>query len=71
MSIEILSLTDKGMALSHSVRRSNDVGWKVIYFLSRLGGKATHEKICSYCFGGNVTETNVVLRNLKAKGIVE
>jgi hypothetical protein len=70
MSIEIVGLTPRGEALSHSVRHSNDIGWRVIYFLKRLGGRSTFDKICNMCFGGDAGQTRSVITNLKAKGIV-
>jgi hypothetical protein len=70
MGIDIVSLTDKGNALSRSTRSSNDIGWKVIYFLGRVGGRSTRDNISLNVFGGNQVVTNNVLRNLKSKGIV-
>lgn len=68
--IEIISLTDKGTALSKSIRRSQDRGWDVIYFLARMGGQSTRDKIANFCFGGNTAQANTVISNLKSKGIV-
>jgi len=68
--IEIISLSDKGNALSHSVRRSNDIGWNAIYFISKNGGRCTRDRLCTFCYGGDIATTNNVIRNLKAKGIV-
>lgn len=70
MSIDIISLSDKGNILSHSVRHSNDIGWNAIYFLRRNGGRSTRDRICSFCYNGNITVTNNVIKDLKAKGIV-
>jgi hypothetical protein len=70
MSIEIVALTSKGEALSHSVRHSSDVGWRAIYFLRRMGNRSTFDRICNMCYGGDVQLTKHTVANLKAKGIV-
>ena len=71
MSIDIISLTeDKGIPLSHSVRHDNDIGWRVIYFLRRMGNTSTRDKITTYCFAGNVGLANSTISKLKSKGIV-
>ncbi len=68
--IEIISLTSKGEALSHSVRSSPQPAWRVIYFLKRLGGRATFDKICTFQFGGDSVQAKNTIGFLKAKGIV-
>lgn len=70
MAIEIIRLTDRGIALSHSVRRSNDIGWNAIYFLGKNGLQSTKDRICQYCYNGNESITNSVLKRLKAENIV-
>ena len=71
MGIEIISLTNKGEALSHSVRHSgSQAGWQVIYFLKRLGGRTTFDRICQMIFGGNEYQAKNTISMLKAKGIV-
>jgi hypothetical protein len=70
MGIEIVSLSEKGMALSHSVRRSPDRGWDVIYFIARLGGSATLDKVSSFVFNGDTAICNAKLRELRHKGII-
>jgi len=70
MSIEIVSLTPKGEALSHSVRHSADSGWRAIYFLRRMGNRSTFDRVCNMCYGGNVQTTKHTIATLKAKGIV-
>jgi hypothetical protein len=74
--IEIISLTPKGEALSHSVRSGNSsdwrvkMGWAVIHFVKRVGSRTTFDKICSFVFGGDVARTRTVITYLKSKGIV-
>ena len=70
MPIEIISLTNKGEALSHSVCHSNDSGWKVIAFVKRLGGRTTFDKICTFVFGGDSFRAKREISFLKSKGIV-
>jgi hypothetical protein len=71
MSIEIISLTqDKGFPLSRSIRHNNDPGWKIIYFLKKMGGQSTRDRITTFCFGGDVSSANSVISNLKSKGII-
>ena len=55
MSIEIISLTSKGDTLAHSVRHyGNQAEWSVLYFIRRLGGRTTFDKICMFKFGGDI-----------------
>jgi hypothetical protein len=68
--LEIIGLTDKGWQLSRSVRHSADIGWRVIYFLKRMGGKSTLEKIAAYCFSGGYDTARSVVSDLKRKGVV-
>lgn len=68
--INIVALTNKGWQLSKSVRGNATAGWNVIYFLSRLGGKTTFDKICSYCFSGDVSMAKRTVTELKLQGIV-
>jgi hypothetical protein len=68
--IEIITLTPKGEALSHSVRPSSHPAWRVIYFLRRLGNRATFDKICTFQFGGDVVQAKKIVGFLKDKGIV-
>ena len=70
MDIEIICLTDKGYQMSHCIRNNNNIGWKCIYFLNRVGGKSTSAKICEMVYGGNSTITSQVLRNLTKKEII-
>lgn len=76
MSLEIIALTDKGDSISHSVRGSggNDyrtvMGYKVIHFLGRLGGKATFDRICFFVFGSDRSNARSVISYLKTKGYV-
>lgn len=70
MSIEIISLTSKGEALSHSIRHSNYIGWNVIFFIRKLGGRVDKSKIINNIFNGNQSSANAVLRDLKMKGII-
>ena len=76
MALEIISLTPKGEALSHSVRRTNSpdwkvvYGWRTIYFTKQMGGRTSFEKICSMIFGGNERNTKSVISLLKSKNIV-
>ena len=74
--LEILTLTEKGEALSHSVSipRSNDTrtayGWRVIHFIARLGGRATFDRVCYFVFGNNQENARSVISYLKSKGYV-
>jgi hypothetical protein len=68
--IDIIRLTEKGLSLSHSVRRSNDLGWNVIYFLAKNGNQSTRDRIGNYCFGGDMPLTNRIIKDLKARNIV-
>ena len=70
MSIEIVSLTPKGEALGHSVRHGNDVGWKVIYYLRRMGGRSTVDRLVTFCFDGNRSLALSTIRRLSNQGIV-
>lgn len=76
MGIDIISLTSKGDALSHSAspHNSNDwkvvYGWKVIYFLKKVGRQSTFDKISTYIFGGNEHMARQVITFLKVKEIV-
>ena len=70
MSIEIVSLTPKGEALSKSVRHDNNAGWRVIYFLRRMGGRSTVDRVAAFCFGGDISQSKSTISLLNNKGIV-
>ena len=71
MSIEIIRLTDTGWDLSKSTRHSGDIDkWNVIYFLGRMNGQSTIDRIAQFKFGGDLSKTNNVIRKLRAEGIV-
>ena len=76
MALEIISLTSKGEALSHSVRRASSpdwkvvYGWRTIYFTKQMGGRTTFDKIASMVFGGNEHNAKSVISLLKSKNIV-
>lgn len=70
MGIDIISLTPKGEALSHSTKPSNNIGWKAIYFIHRMGNRTTFDKLNIMCYGGNEHLTKQVVSELKSKGIV-
>ena len=71
MAIDIVSLTDKGWELSKSTRHNGDAdSWSVIFFLGRMNGKSTADRIAQYTFGGDLMRTNNVIRKLRVSGIV-
>jgi hypothetical protein len=70
MAIEILGLTDRGRALSKSTRRSPDKAWDVLYFISRMGGQTTKDKIATFVFGGDEVQANRTIGYLRSKGCV-
>lgn len=71
MSIEIVSLTLKGDALSHSVRQNTgSPEWAVVNYLRKMGGRATRDRLETFVFNGNIGQASAVLRSLKYKGII-
>ena len=70
MSIEIVSLTPKGEALSKSVRHDNNAGWRVIYFLRRMGGRSTVDTVAAFCFGGDISSARSTISLLSNKNIL-
>lgn len=76
MALEIITLTEKGQALGHSVRvpASNDIktvmGYKVIHFIAKLGGRATFDRISYFVFNNNNSNARSVVSYLKSRGYV-
>lgn len=70
MSIEIVALTNKGWALSKSVRHNNDSSWRVVYHLARMGGQSTLDRITTFCFGGDISSAKMAVGKLKRQDIV-
>ena len=70
MGVQILGLTQKGVTLARSPRFPNDLNFAVIHFLDRNNGQANRDTVVDYCFGGNIAQANVVLKNLKQNRII-
>lgn len=70
MSIEIIELTKSGWDLSHSVRNNNSDGWRVVYHLSRVGGRTTVDRITNFCFSGDRGRAVSTINKLKNQGII-
>ena len=72
MSIEIVKLTDKGdsLAKSRGGGSAQKELWNTIYFIARMGGQTTNDKIVSMVFGGDERLANKAIGYLKSKNIV-
>ena len=64
--MEVLQLTPKGIALSHSVNNPDTPGWRVIHYMAKHRYQATKDQILQYV--PNADSGTIAL--LKVKGIV-
>jgi len=64
--MEVLQLTPKGIALSHSVNDPDTPGWRVIHYMAKHRYQATKDQIFQY-----VPDVDSgTIASLKVKGIV-
>lgn len=72
MSVELLSLTEKGWAYAKS--RQSGTGqrdlWATIYFLGRMNGRTSSDKVIAMVFNGNEKLANKAIGELKFRNVI-
>ena len=72
MSIELLSLTSKGWAYAKSRQSGTGQGdlWATIYFLGRMNGRTSSDKVVAMVFNGDERAANKAIGELKSKNVI-